>query len=71
MIPPTVTHQEKFQSTLPLRGATLTLLGNVQRKEISIHAPLTGSDRQEAGVGPPPLISIHAPLTGSDRDLPF
>ena len=37
-------NQKKFQSTLPLRGATF---GNKSGKDsnlISIHAPLTGSD---------------------------
>ena len=35
-----------FQSTLPLRGATLAGIGVVVNVQISIHAPLTGSDRQ-------------------------
>ena len=33
---------------------------------ISIHAPLTGSDRKCRGGGKDDGISIHAPLTGSD-----
>ena len=36
----------RFQSTLPLRGATLEPLRVVLGVEISIHAPLTGSDRR-------------------------
>ena len=55
-----------FQSTLPLRGATLNLQDQYDACKISIHAPLTGSDlrnwRQMVGG----RISIHAPLTGSD-----
>ena len=35
-------------------------------KKISIHAPLTGSDRLSHGSKRLPDISIHAPLTGSD-----
>ena len=36
--------QAPFQSTLPLRGATVFQLAGQQRPAISIHAPLTGSD---------------------------
>ena len=34
----------RFQSTLPLRGATLGRSISLTRFSISIHAPLTGSD---------------------------
>ena len=56
-----------FQSTLPLRGAT-----NWQDEiclfcQISIHAPLTGSDMNHHAQRSAFSISIHAPLTGSDR----
>ena len=37
-----------FQSTLPLRGATQGLVYFSDHGEISIHAPLVGSDQQEA-----------------------
>ena len=59
-----------FQSTLPLRGATTAAIINRPCRMISIHAPLTGSDRYD---GLPPVvavISIHAPLTGSDLRIP-
>jgi len=36
---------ELFQSTLPIRGATLQVLLNLALVAISIHAPHTGSDR--------------------------
>ena len=36
--------QEKFQSTLPVRGATQTLAAWVEDLKISIHAPREGSD---------------------------
>ena len=38
----------EFQSTLPLRGATVAALMGQERYQISIHAPLTGSDCQDA-----------------------
>ena len=56
-----------FQSTHPLRGATLGVQMNGYNEKISIHAPLAGCDclcrlvyRKGAG------ISIHAPLAGCD-----
>ena len=39
----------EFQSTLPLRGATATIVHHVKHLKISIHAPLTGSDFQSQG----------------------
>ena len=56
-----------FQSTLPARGATLNAVDAARERNISIHAPCTGSD----GIRPaePNVnieISIHAPCTGSD-----
>ena len=56
-----------FQSTLPVRGATLNRSYQVPPSLISIHAPRAGSDffvlRQIVlGLG----ISIHAPRAGSD-----
>ena len=56
-----------FQSTLSSQGATQSGIRSVQIKEISIHAPLTGSDQVVATDGALVRISIHAPLTGSDR----
>ena len=38
----------RFQSTLPLRGATLDICPEMAATEISIHAPLTGSDSWNA-----------------------
>ena len=57
----------KFQSTLPLRGATQQIRTSGGKVHISIHTPLAGSD-----VGFELLavevfgISIHTPLAGSD-----
>ena len=59
-----------FQSTHPLRGATIEVLIIVALVDISIHAPLTGCDvhglfRLGLALG----ISIHAPLTGCDTAM--
>ena len=35
---------KRFQSTLPVWGATLSGIGGVQQHRISIHAPRVGSD---------------------------
>ena len=43
--PITAFHCGRFQSTLPLRGATGGKMGLTPPIEISIHAPLTGSDQ--------------------------
>ena len=55
-----------FQSTLPLRGATLSDPVLFIPRVISIHAPLTGSDKVPLQSSKTGKISIHAPLTGSD-----
>ena len=57
----------KFQSTLPLRGATSLFWTAIQAGLISIHAPLAGSDcRTQTPIHRCYPISIHAPLAGSD-----
>ena len=58
---------DEFQSTLPLRGATEDELVATVEIKISIHAPLTGSDRYMRDGAMDIFISIHAPLTGSDK----
>ncbi len=59
----------KFQSTLPVRGATQKHghIGPVS--VISIHAPREGSDGRLTVLGPAELISIHAPREGSDLSV--
>ena len=62
---------DKFQSTHPLRGATLSGVGHARKEGISIHAPLAGCDLGRDGYmliarG----ISIHAPLAGCDTSWP-
>ena len=62
----TDTIADRFQSTLPLRGATMYLRYVGALHFISIHAPLTGSDKYGTKMEQSTYISIHAPLTGSD-----
>ena len=58
----------RFQSTLPLRGATGLPRDAYHLRRISIHTPLAGSDRIAGDVLVERLdISIHTPLAGSDR----
>ena len=56
----------EFQSTHPLRGATIGDLLELENMEISIHAPLAGCDLIESAKRVPDAISIHAPLAGCD-----
>ena len=56
----------RFQSTLPARGATRAGLQPHRVREISIHAPRTGSDPGSPAERRNDYISIHAPRTGSD-----
>ena len=59
----------KFQSTLPVWGATnYLILAHTSHKVISIHAPRVGSDCIEGmRKWAESEISIHAPRVGSDR----
>ena len=56
-----------FQSTHPLRDATNPLGVESFFVSISIHAPLTGCDADDATHRLVTDISIHAPLTGCDQ----
>ena len=55
-----------FQSTHPLRGATMDAEQLRRIWRISIHAPLAGCDCPFRGTGCWCGISIHAPLAGCD-----
>ncbi len=59
-----------FQSTLPVKGATLWFLLFLRHSSISIHAPREGSDcparSREHDFA---HISIHAPREGSDLSV--
>ena len=57
---------QRFQSTLPARGATSGWVSLHRPRSISIHAPRTGSDTTESDHRIFLHISIHAPRTGSD-----
>ena len=60
-------HAYQFQSTLPSQGATAPFDFKYPWYNISIHAPLTGSDRTFLILNiRGTIFSIHAPLTGSD-----
>ena len=59
-----------FQSTLPVRGATILLCFVASMFYISIHAPRAGSDIAfRIGSRILVVISIHAPRAGSDEKL--
>jgi len=60
----------KFQSTLPIQGATIRKRLNRYLEKISIHAPNTGSDIPFICKLDDEKISIHAPNTGSDGLTP-
>ena len=60
------TRPPKFQSTLPLRGATKITQTKTQVWNISIHTPLAGSDFDQHAPAVRSGISIHTPLAGSD-----
>ena len=63
-VPPT---KRRFQSTLPVWGATEDGHGRGGRVIISIHAPRVGSDASpHAAASCSGHISIHAPRVGSD-----
>ena len=55
-----------FQSTLPMRGATITCGKCGSHDGISIHAPHAGSDKSQQNHSRYVRISIHAPHAGSD-----
>ena len=57
----------RFQSTLPVWGATLRLAVVTQMYYISIHAPRVGSDLADKAGNGILDISIHAPRVGSDN----
>ena len=62
----------RFQSTLPVRGATYAAYPRKQGKSISIHAPRAGSDPDfSCQLRRGKTISIHAPRAGSDAYISF
>ena len=61
--------QKRFQSTLPVRGATTDIESTEAVPRISIHAPRAGSDHNVIRNAAFAFISIHAPRAGSDDAL--
>ena len=55
-----------FQSTLPVRGATVKCPCVLQEFLVSIHAPREGSDKYVPKRTYSSVVSIHAPREGSD-----
>ena len=61
----------RFQSTRPVRGATVGRRAARQRVDISIHAPRAGRDFSVHHDMTASNISIHAPRAGRDRRNPY
>ena len=59
--------RQRFQSTLPVWGATCSGFYSSPNLSISIHAPRVGSDWTELDALQRTYISIHAPRVGSDK----
>ncbi len=59
-------HNDIFQSTLPVKGATVAISSMNSMGAISIHAPREGSDVYGIHAREDLFISIHAPREGSD-----
>ena len=57
----------KFQSTHPVRDATLCHPAHLICESISIHAPREGCDEIVTDVRQRAVISIHAPREGCDQ----
>ena len=66
-LPTTARCKGRFQSTLPMRGATKSALFLLISLPISIHAPHAGSDDLNKESALLQTISIHAPHAGSDN----
>ena len=56
-----------FQSTPPVRGATVVIVRVRYVDDISIHAPRAGGDFGANIKIPERQISIHAPRAGGDK----
>src|SRR5690349_19765015 len=60
-----------FQSTLPVKGATVVSIVLLHLPSVSIHAPREGSDTSGRFVYSNLPVSIHAPREGSDLALNY
>ena len=57
---------DEFQSTRPMRGATLCDLSDGAAAGVSIHAPHAGRDSGSGDALVAMAVSIHAPHAGRD-----
>ena len=55
-----------FQSTRPVRGATVARIMHLDAKSVSIHAPRAGRDCAVLAIKSDAEVSIHAPRAGRD-----
>ena len=55
-----------FQSTRPVRGATVMFDGDTYNLSVSIHAPRAGRDIHQEHMPHLVHVSIHAPRAGRD-----
>ena len=62
-------NDNKFQSTLLMRGATIDVIDDMLDDTISIHAPHARSDFVMADIAVEIAISIHAPHARSDPTI--
>jgi len=58
--------RREFQSTRPMRGATISVACVQAGAEVSIHAPHAGRDSRKGGSMTIATVSIHAPHAGRD-----
>ena len=61
-----ISSQQKFQSTLPLRGATANASTPTAVVKFQSTLPLRGATRAALTSDDSDVISIHTPLAGSD-----
>ena len=61
-----ISRSRGFQSTRPMRGATLRRKERGRRKTVSIHAPHAGRDKIRRSFAAARHVSIHAPHAGRD-----
>ena len=59
--------RKRFQSTLPMRGATIDPDMQVINLVFQSTLPMRGATRREKSMASTSTISIHAPHAGSDK----
>ena len=67
----TMGYLKGFQSTPPVRGATLLRIGQLWASEVSIHAPREGSDLTGRMCSPRRRFQSTPPVRGAtNQDMP-